>query len=206
MVPCDHTSSAVTTTSGSTIIYKCPCGEVTYTGSVTKDGKTLYYADLQDALDHASGGTFHFLTPSLNTRLIVPDNVTIDFTNMSLYHDTSDSELVLSGRVTLLNRGTPYALIQNIPIVVQSGGTLIVPEDYSISEENQLDLSNGSSITIESGGHAELDSSRYGYIYADTDSEIHVADCSNPVLVMKDGSRGSPDRRQLPVALSGRAL
>ena len=135
VVPCDHTSAAVTTTSGSTIIYKCPCGEVTYTGSVTKDGKTLYYADLQDALDHASGGTFHFLTPSLNTRLIVPDNVTIDFTNMSLYHDTSDSELVLSGRVTLLNRETPYALIQNIPIVVQSGGTLIVPKDYSISEE-----------------------------------------------------------------------
>lgn len=71
VVPCDHTSAAVTTTNGSTITYKCPCGEVTYTGSVTKDGKTLYYADLQDALDHASGGTFHFLTPSLNTRLIV---------------------------------------------------------------------------------------------------------------------------------------
>lgn len=206
MVPCDHTSAAVTTTNGSTITYKCPCGEVTYTGSVTKDGKTLYYADLQDALDHASGGTFHFLTPSLNTRLIVPDNVTIDFTNMSLYHDTSDSELVLSGRVTLLNRGTPYALIQNIPIVVQSGGTLIVPKYYSASEGNQLDLSNGSSITIESGGHAELDSGTYGWIYAYKDSEIHVSDCSTPVLVMKDGSRGSPDRRQLPVALSGRAL
>lgn len=132
VVPCDHTSAAVTTTNGSTITYKCPCGEVTYTGSVTKDGKTLYYADLQDALDHASGGTFHFLTPSLNTRLIVPDNVTIDFTNMSLYHDTSDSELVLSGRVTLLNRGTPYALIQNIPIVVQSGGTLIVPNTTAL--------------------------------------------------------------------------
>lgn len=189
MVPCDHTSSAVTTTSGSTIIYKCPCGEVTYTGSVTKDGKTLYYADLQDALDHASGGTFHFLTPSLNTRLIVPDNVTIDFTNMSLYHDTSDSELVLSGRVTLLNRETSYALIQNIPIVVQSGGTLIVPKYYSASERNQLDLSNGSSITIESGGHAELDSGTYGWIYAYKDSEIHVSDCSTPVLVMKDGSR-----------------
>ena len=189
VVPCDHTSAAVTTTSGSTIIYKCPCGEVTYTGSVTKDGKTLYYADLQDALDHASGGTFHFLTPSLNTRLIVPDNVTIDFTNMSLYHDTSDSELVLSGRVTLLNRGTPYALIQNIPIVVQSGGTLIVPKYYSASEGNQLDLSNGSSITIESGGHAELDSGTYGWIYAYKDSEIHVSDCSTPVLVMKDGSR-----------------
>ena len=156
---------------------------MTYTGSVTKDGKTLYYADLQDALDHASGGTFHFLTPSLNTRLIVPDNVTIDFTNMSLYHDTSDSELVLSGRVTLLNRGTPYALIQNIPIVVQSGGTLIVPKNYSASERNQLDLSNGSSITIESGGHAELDSGTYGWIYAYKDSEIHVSDCSNPVLV-----------------------
>lgn len=39
VVPCDHTSAAVTTTSGSTIIYKCPCGEVTYTGSVTKDGR-----------------------------------------------------------------------------------------------------------------------------------------------------------------------
>ena len=189
VVPCDHTSAAVTTTNGSTITYKCPCGEVTYTGSVTKDGKTLYYADLQDALDHASGGTFHFLTPSLNTRLIVPDNVTIDFTNMSLYHDTSDSELVLSGRVTLLNRGTPYALIQNIPIVVQSGGTLIVPKYYSASERNQLDLSNGSSITIESGGHAELDSGTYGWIYAYKDSEIHVSDCSTPVLVMKDGSR-----------------
>ncbi len=49
VVPCDHTSSAVTTTNGSTITYKCPCGEVTYTGSVTKDGKTLYYAELQDA-------------------------------------------------------------------------------------------------------------------------------------------------------------
>ena len=189
VVPCDHTSAAVTTTNGSTITYKCPCGEVTYTGSVTKDGKTLYYADLQDALDHASGGTFHFLTPSLNTRLIVPDNVTIDFTNMSLYHDTSDSELVLSGRVTLLNRGTPYALIQNIPIVVQSGGTLIVPKNYSISEENQLDLSSGSSITIEPGGHAELYSGTYSYIYADTDSEIHISGCSNPVLVMKDDSR-----------------
>ena len=189
VVPCDHTSAAVTTTNGSTITYKCPCGEVTYTGSVTKDGKTLYYADLQDALDHASGGTFHFLTPSLNTRLIVPDNVTIDFTNMSLYHDTSDSELVLSGRVTLLNRKTLSALIQNIPIVVKSGGTLIVPKDYSASERNQLDLSNGSSITIESGGHAELYSGTYGWIYAYKDSEIHISDCSNPVLVMKDGSR-----------------
>lgn len=189
VVPCDHTSAAVTTTNGSTITYKCPCGEVTYTGSVTKDGKTLYYADLQDALDHASGGTFHFLTPSLNTRLIVPDNVTIDFTNMSLYHDTSDSELVLSGRVTLLNRKTLSALIQNIPIVVKSGGTLIVPKDYSASERNQLDLSNGSSITIESGGHAELYSGTYGWIYAYKDSEIHVSDCSTPVLVMKDGSR-----------------
>ena len=107
---------------------------------------------------------------------------------MSLYHDTSDSELVLSGRVTLLNRGTPYALIQNIPIVVQSGGTLIVPKYYSASEWNQLDLSNGSSITIESGGHAELDSGTYGWIYAYKDSEIHVSDCSTPVLVMKDGS------------------
>lgn len=189
VVPCDHTSAAVTTTSGSTIIYKCPCGKVTYTGSVTKDGKTLYYVDLQDALDHASGGTFRFLTPSLNTRLIVPDNVTIDFTNMSLYHDTSDAELTIAGRVTLLNLEISHALIQNIPIVVQSGGTLIVPKDYSASERNQLDLSNGSSITIEPGGHAELDSGTYSYIYADTDSEIHISDCSNPVLVMKDGSR-----------------
>lgn len=189
VVPCDHTSAAVTTTSGSTIIYKCPCGKVTYTGSVTKDGKTLYYVDLQDALDHASGGTFRFLTPSLNTRLIVPDNVTIDFTNMSLYHDTSDAELTIAGRVTLLNLETSHALIQNIPIVVKSGGTLIVPKDYSASERNQLDLSNGSSITIESGGHAELDSGTYGWIYAYKDSEIHVSDCSTPVLVMKDGSR-----------------
>lgn len=52
-----------------------------------------------------------------------------------------------------------------------------------------MDLSNGSSITIESGGHAELDSGTYGWIYAYKDSEIHVSDCSTPVLVMKDGSR-----------------
>lgn len=95
---------------------------MTYTGSVTKDGKTLYYADLQDALDHASGGTFHFLTPSLNTRLIVPDNVTIDFTNMSLYHDTSDSELVLvaesrSSTVELHMRSSRIFLSSSSPAV-----------------------------------------------------------------------------------------
>lgn len=189
VVPCDHTSAAVTTIDGSMIIYKCPCGEVTYTGSVTKDGKTLYYADLQDALDHASGGTFHFLTPVLNTRLTVPDNVTIDLTDISLYSADSDSELAIAGRVTLLNRETPYALIRNIPIVVKSGGTLIVPKDYSASEENQLDLSNGSTITIEPGGHAELNSGKYRWIYADKDSEIHVSDCSDLILVMKGGSK-----------------
>lgn len=190
VVPCDHTSAAVTTTNGSTITYKCPCGEVTYTGSVTKDRERLCTMRIfrTPSIMRPAVHSISSLRLSI-PGLIVPDNVTIDFTNMSLYHDTSDSELVLSGRVTLLNRGTPYALIQNIPIVVQSGGTLIVPKYYSASERNQLDLSNGSSITIESGGHAELDSGTYGWIYAYKDSEIHVSDCSTPVLVMKDGSR-----------------
>ena len=196
VVPCDHTSEAVESIDESTgfTIYKCPCGEVTFSASVTKNGNSLYYADVQDALDHASGGTFRFLSTFPDAQVSVPDNVTLDLSGISFYSNTfnPDSELVINGRATLLSQGITYdgtssPAYFDIPITVRPGGTLIVPEFYNDSEKNQLELPN--SITIETGGHAQLDSGVYRWIYVNKDSELDVSGGSNIFLDVNAGGR-----------------
>lgn len=142
--------------------------------SVTKDSNTIYYTDVQTALDNANGGTVRFLQSLPNHALTVPGDVTIDL-GTRMYSATDGQKLILNGAVTFLGEGTRlsspvggndmatsyYDTEFGIPITVASSGKMIVPQNYNSDTPNRLSFS---SVTVESSGDTQLDGGSYSNI------------------------------------------
>lgn len=142
--------------------------------SVTKDSNTIYYTDVQTALDNANGGTVRFLQSLPNHALTVPGDVTIDL-GTRMYSATDGQKLILNGAVTFLGKGTRlsspvggndmatsyYDTEFGIPITVASSGKMIVPQNYNSDTPNRLSFS---SVTVESSGDTQLDGGSYSNI------------------------------------------
>lgn len=142
--------------------------------SVTKDSNTIYYTDVQTALDNANGGTVRFLQSLPNHALTVPGDVTIDL-GTRMYSNQGEQKLILNGAVTFLSGGSPmfspaggnsepvsyYDTEFGIPITVASSGKMIVPQNYNSDTPNRLSFS---SVTVESSGDTQLDGGSYSNI------------------------------------------
>ena len=149
-------------------LYTCPCGQVTFAASVTKDGATAYYADMQDAFDAADGGTVKLVAPWFpNKTVTVPADVTavLDLSESGYYLYDSKEQLKISGRLTVVSGGS-VDWIDNvptdadtefeIPITVESGGALTVPAAYTgganrLYLEGDITVAGGGSVTVNGG-------------------------------------------------------
>lgn len=142
--------------------------------SVTKDSNTIYYTDVQTALDNANGGTVRFLQSLPNHALTVPGDVTIDL-GTRMYSNQGEQKLILNGAVTFLSKGSPmyspaggdsetvsyHDTDFSIPVTVANNGKMIVPKNYDSDTPNRLSFS---SVTVENSGDTQLDGGSYSNI------------------------------------------
>ena len=158
-------------------LYTCPCGQVTFAASVTKDGATAYYADMQNAFDAAEGGTVKLVAPWFpNKTVTVPADVTavLDLSESGYYWYDGEERLQIFGNLTVVSGGSVDWVNSTttvdadtkfeIPVTVEKGGVLTVPAAYTGGGANRLRLEGD--ITVESGGSVQLDGGVCGYITA----------------------------------------
>ena len=156
--PCSHDGSIAVLVPGTTAYpeYQCPCGQVTFAASVTKNETTTYYDTLQQAVDAAGdGGTVKVLSEFLDADVTVSKDVTLDLTGQKLWYNGNTTlkapRLIITGNVTLL-AGESGTL--TVPVDVKSGGTLTVPKELGDGKNNLAFFSGA--ITVDSGSKAEL--------------------------------------------------
>lgn len=172
----------------------CPCGKVNFAASVSKDGKMLYYEDMQNALDKAPGGsTVRFLSfIDIEDKFTIPNDVTIDLTDSDyFFYSACNTRLTIKGIVTLVSAGnTSTGSIEdtefNIAIKVQNGGKLIVPEQYE-NTKNRINYTGN--LTVENGGMAQLEGGSYRTINPENGGEVVISGGSCGNLNVADGSR-----------------
>lgn len=172
----------------------CPCGKVTFAASVSKDGNTLYYEDMQNALDKApDGSTVRFLSfIDKEDKFTIPNDVIIDITDSDYFsYSGYDTRLTIKGTVTLVSAGnTSDGSIKdtefNIAMDVQNGGKLIVPEQY---ENTQNRINYTGYLTVEDGGMAQLDSGSYRTINLENGGEMVISGGSCSYFNVADGGK-----------------
>lgn len=172
----------------------CPCGKVTFTASVSKDGNTLYYEDMQNALDKApDGSTVRFLSfIDIEDKFTIPNDVIIDLTGSDyFFYSGYDTRLTIKGTVTLVSAGnTSAGSIEDtefdIAMDVQSGGKLIVPEQYE-NTKNRVNYTGY--LTVGDGGMAQLDGGSYKSINPQNGGEVVISGGSCSYINVADGSK-----------------
>ena len=173
----------------------CPCGKVTFAASVSKDGNTLYYEDMQNALDKApDGSTVRFLSfIDIEDKFTIPNDVIIDLTDSDyFFYSGYDTRLTVKGTVTLVSAGnTSAGSIEDtefdIKVYVQSGGKLIVPEQYDENTQNRINYTGN--LTVEDGGIAQLDGGSYKTINPENGGEVVISGGSCSYFNVADGSK-----------------
>ena len=75
--------------------WKCFCGQKTFTASVTKDGATTYYEDLQSAFDSADGGTVKLLASMVDVTVDTGKPFILDLNGCNVYSLTVNSKITL---------------------------------------------------------------------------------------------------------------
>ena len=184
---CDHTSVRKINAAYGWPQYKCNCGKVTYLLTVTVgENDTKYFGNYNDGFDYAAknNGVVRFLEPPDGTiEVNAQGTVTIDMENGSYsYSAAYDRSLVIKSgsTVKLVGPGsvtsTPEAggggngssgtLAYNefIPVTVESGGTFVLPENNLNDQPNMV---MPSSLTVQSGGKAELQGGSTAWINVD---------------------------------------
>lgn len=172
----------------------CPCGKVAFAASVSKDGNTLYYEDMQNALDKApDGSTVRFLSfIDTEDKFTIPNDVIIDLTDSDyFFYSGYDTRLTIKGTVTLVSAGnTSAGSIEDtefdIRVYVQSGGKLIVPEQY---ENTQNRINYTGYLTVEDGGMAQLDGGSYRTINLENGGEMVISGDSCSYFNVADGGK-----------------
>ena len=76
-------------------LWKCPCGQRTFVASVTMDGATDYYTDLQDAFNAADGGTVKLLQSVIDVTVNIEKPFTFDLNGYNVYSLTVNSIITL---------------------------------------------------------------------------------------------------------------
>lgn len=157
--------------------WKCLCGKVTFKASVTKNGHTLYYEDLEKALAAAEAGSVLRLTEFPDAPVIVQKDVVFDFTGTNFSAISDPVTLVLKGTVTIISKGTSDSdggiTKFGIPIVVQEGGKLVVPARYDCNKENKLNFTKG--IALIAGSKADFDAGTYGQLSLSGSCEVNIS-------------------------------
>ena len=171
--PCAHDGSTAvlvpgTQTKTGRAEYRCPCGKVTFSASVTKNGATTYYEDIQQAFDAADGGTVKMLVKWIADTLTISGNVTLDLAGQWVQTQNYNCHLAIKGNVTIF-ADERSALA--IPVTVGNGGTLTVPKERN-GVENKRVIDDF--LTVETGGKVTVNGGSIEVIVLKKDSTAAI--------------------------------
>lgn len=181
VVVCDHTS--VRENKGTNFsTYTCNCGQVTYRLTVTVgENNPEYFGEYNDGFAYAAkkDGVVRFLTNGVNGTIEVnaQGTVTIDMEHRS-YSAGNRSLVIKSGStVRLVAQGNVMSAPETgsggsgsgkleysefIPVTVEAGGTFVLPTNNLDDKPN---MAKPFSLTVQSGGTAELQGGSTGWTY-----------------------------------------
>ena len=192
VVLCDHHS--VRENKGTYFsTHTCNCGKVTYRLTVTVgENNPEYFGEYNDGFAYAAkkDGVVRFLTNGVNGTIEVnaQGTVTIDMENRS--YSAGDRSLVIKSGSTVRLVGQGHVEItpetgsggsgssgtptynEFIPVTVESGGTFVLPAKKLGGGEN---MAKPFSLTVQSGGTAELQGGSTGWTYVYGNGTLHIS-------------------------------